>query len=491
VTWLAAVGLPLALLALGSRLAGHLTAPDAEDPGQGPGHRAALAWTAGALAFYLVLLLLDAVHLPWTRPVLLVTLLLLALAARRLPPLPRRPWHRPAFAPGWGDSTAALALLAFALLAPTLWITLPDFYYHWGMKAQRFALAGGIDHPWLAQPWNGSVHPDYPNLLPALYAATVRLANRFEPSSLMLWTVLFYVLLLASAADTLRRTNLERPIRQGTVALLGLFLATYSIGYRMAGGADGLIALALILALPALLFPLTPPWKADLQIALAATLAAAAKIEGVPLAAILLLVHTLRQLPAGLKPSLRALVRTTPLPLAIILPWFLQARHDHLFQPTNAGPFDPARLRPVASAMLDALQAPELHGLPWLAALLPLLLLARRTRPLFAVCAAQLLVYLWAYVASTLEPRFYVLSNFARLLFHLIPTILLGTAIATGTRPAGPRRSPPDDRDGRGSDPISRGPGGGKAREDEPTRSQERWFGENIRPRPDPSLRSG
>jgi hypothetical protein len=218
------------------------------------------------------------------------------------------------------------------------------------------------------------------------------------------------------------------------MALTGLAAAAYSVGYVFAGGADGMVALALAAALPALLVPVEP--AADLEIGIAAGFAAASKIEGVPLAAFIG-VHLVRRLRGGLlagpsgprRAGIAVLAAGGPA-LAVALPWFVQAHRYHLFQAGNSGPFDWRRGRVVLPAMLDALCAPELHYLPWAVALLPLLWLARRTRPAAAVVSAQLGFYFWVYFASVLEPRFYVLSNFARLLFHLLPAVLVGTVVA-------------------------------------------------------------
>lgn len=494
--WAAALGLPLALLAVGSRLAGRLAAPAPEEPAAGLGHRATLALLAGTLSFYLLLLLLDAAGIPWT-PLTLTAALLAAgallwlLPGRPLAPLqararlrghptpgpasgenPRSP-SAPAWAraplhcnttpdpipgadprspsltdgrPGWGDLVALLALLAFAAMAATLWVTLTDFIYHWGYKAEHFVLARGIDYAWLAKSWNHTFHPDYPNLLPALYAATAILGGGFAAAPLMVWSVAFFALILASAREALRRSRLERLTLQATVALLGLTLATFGLGYRLAGGADWAIALALVAAAPGLLGRPEPgpsSWRADLRIGIPAAFAAAAKLEGLPLAAFLVLIHAARHARLGRRAFLRSL-SVAALPVAaVVLPWLVQIHRWDLLQPGNTAPFDRSRIGPIAGAMLEAAAAPELHGLPWLVALLPLLALSRRTRPLAAVCGAQLLFYACSYVASPYEPRFYVLSNFARLLFQLIPAILVGAAVALDSRRASSRSSFP------------------------------------------------
>jgi len=430
---------------------------------RGAAHGVVLSFLAGAVAWHLLLQTLTLVGVPWRRTVLAAGLLLLLGLPRwwkRRSSSRRGEWeHRPqlratTLSIGWGDGIAALAVLVFALLAPSLWITTPDFVYHWGLKGEHAFLARGIDSAWLGRPWNWSLHPDYPHLLPILYASTARLALRFDASTLQLWSALFLGGIVLAARAALKAAGIGRGAVQGGVALVGLAVASYSIGYLMAGGAEGMMALALAAALPTLLTPGEQlGWGADVEIGLAAAFAAASKIEGVPLAAILLGVHLLRRLRGGVRTAAQATLAAAGPALAVILPWFFLARRYHLFQPTNAGPFDLARGRVILPAMLDAMNAPELHGLPWVVALLPLLALVGRTRPLAAVLGAQLAFYVWVYFASVLEPRFYVLSNFARLLFHLLPAVLVGLVIALapreGAEPDG-RWYPPETAQGQG-----------------------------------------
>jgi hypothetical protein len=414
-------------------------------PDRGTAHRLVFSFLAGLLAWHLLLQALTWVGIPWKRSLLAILLVALAWLCRRAARGRQEQVRQPApgTGAGWGDGVAAFSVTAFALLAPTLWITTPDFVYHWGIKGEHAFLARGIDYAWLAEPWNWSLHPDYPHLLPLLYGSTTRLAGRFDAPALQLWSVLFLGGIVLAARAALRQAGVGRGAVQGGVALVGLAAGAYSVGYLFAGGADGMIALALVAALPALLDP--DAATGDLEIGIAAGFAAASKIEGLPLAAFLIGVHLLRRLWGGLlrkvpgdrrRLGLTVLATCGPV-LAVALPWLVQVYRYHLFQAGNSGPFDWRRGRIILPAMLDALKAPELHALPWAVGLLPLLWLTRRTRPAAGVVSAQLGFYFWAYFASVLEPRFYVLSNFARLLFQLLPAVLVGVVVALA-----PRREP-------------------------------------------------
>lgn len=229
---LAAVGLPLLLMFLGSRLSGWLAAP-----GDGALFRAVVYLMAGALVLHLLMMLLDAVGLPWTPASLLLPLAALAALAHRFVPRPAERTRLPSD-PGWGDAVALAAVAVFALFSLTLWITIPDFVYHWGIKGARFALDRGIDFPYLARSWNWPLHPDYPNLLPELYAATAILGGGFRAPALMLWSAVWLAALVLAAREVLRRWAPDRFVQQAAVAGMALAAAGFGIGHLMAGAAD-------------------------------------------------------------------------------------------------------------------------------------------------------------------------------------------------------------------------------------------------------------
>ncbi|HEX4496070.1 MAG TPA: hypothetical protein VIE43_10430 [Thermoanaerobaculia bacterium] len=413
---------------LGSRLAAGLAAS-----GDGSLYRGMLYLMAGALVLHLLLTALDFAGIPWN-PFLLAVLglALFALGWRFLPRGPER-----AGAPaglGWGDGVALFAVIVFTLIALTGWITFSDFVFHWGLKGSRFFLARGVDYAYLARPWNWALHPDYPNLLPETYAVTALLTGRFDVPALMLEAGALFALLLAAAREGLRQGVDDRFTRQAGLALIALAVGAFGIGYRMAGGADWMIALALAAALPPLLRP--PDRVGDFQIGLLAAFAAAAKMEGVPLAAFLVLAQWARHVRLERRPAAGALLRAGLPAAAVILPWLGRALHHHLFLPLNSGPFTPSRAPAILAAALEGLQAPEWHGFLWAMLLPPLLLLHRRARPLAAVATLELAFFFYVYLTSESagQTRLFVLSNFARLGFQLVPASLAMALVAWGER---------------------------------------------------------
>lgn len=415
---LAAAVVPVLLGLLGSRLAFALAAPE-----DGVLFRAAVYVMAGAVVLHLTLTLLDFAGVPWS-PLLLAALggILYLLAGRLLPRRPRD--ARLSWQPGWGDGLALFALAASTLVALTAWTTSPDFVFHWGLKGRRFFFARGVDYAWLGRGWNWIVHPDYPNLLPETFAVTALIPGRFEVPAMMLATAVFLALMLAATREALRQGGTDGFTRQAGVALIALACGAFGMANLLPGGADGMMALALAAALPPLLRP--PDRAGDFQIGAIAAFAAASKMEGLALAAFLVLVQW------GRRPSLGAAPRTGLPPALVALPWLARTLHHHLFLAANAGPFVPSRAPVIASAVLDVLRAPSWHGFLVAAFLPPLLLASRRVRPFAAVATLQLLFYFYVYFTApaAVDPRGYVLSNFARLGFHLVPASLAAALIA-------------------------------------------------------------
>lgn len=428
-TALAVFALAAGLVFLGSRFSGALVHPG--HPGDTAPHRAVVYGMAGALVAHLLLTGLDALGIPW-HPLLVYALLaaVTGLAHRfgkRVEPA-RLPSDL-----GWGDGLALFALLVFTCTALTLWSMTPDFVYHWGIKGQRFFLHRGVDYDWLARPWHWVLHPDYPNLLPELFAASALLAGGFEPHAQMLWSGIFFLSMLASAREGLKVT--DRWTGQAALAILALTVASFAMGHVMAGAADWMMAGAFLAAVPALLRP--PDRAGDWQVGIAAGFAAASKIEGAPFAVLLAATQLFRRVLADRRLDWRAALRLGVPAAAVGVPWLLRVVRHRLFLGSNSGPFDLSRADVIVPALVEALSEPAWHGLSLLLLLGPALLLVRRVRPVAAVATLQLLFYLYVYFTAPVETRYYVLTSFSRLVFHLIPALVVAGAVAVGGRRAG------------------------------------------------------
>ncbi|HVR07385.1 MAG TPA: hypothetical protein VMW75_05010 [Thermoanaerobaculia bacterium] len=405
---------------------------------------------AGWVGLHLLLTALGLAGLPWRLPVVLPALAAAVALAWRWLPAPADRTRLPSDV-GWGELAALAALAIFTVFALSTWIATPDFIYHWGLKGRRFHLAGGVDYRYLGATWNWVVHPDYPNLLPELYAVTALAAGRFDEPAMMLWSAAAFALLLAAMREALRRAETSRFAAQAALGALAMALAAYGIGGQSAGGADWLIALALAAALPPLLAP--AGLRGAAQVGLAAAFAAASKVEGVPLGAGLAAVYAARlwlaRTPAPARPGSEegggrrqgfaaraAAALALPL-LAVAAPWLAAVWRYHLFGAYNSGPLAPERLPRVLAAIAASLQG-SWCGFAYGLLLLPLLALDRRLRPLAAVVALQLLFYLYVYLSVRVDPVALVAASFSRLVLHVLPAVLVGAVIALDGRRSDP-----------------------------------------------------
>lgn len=401
----------------------------AAPPGEGWGLRLAVTWLAGLLLLDVLLLAADLAGLRWGLATLGPLLAaaaggsLFAFARRRETEAP--PPRDPAFAPGWGDAAALLLALVFTVCTVRLWNLSPDFIYHWGIKGKAFALARGVDFHFLSRPWNTHLHPDYPNLLPALFALTALWDGGFREPVMALWSAVWLALLLLVARDLLAQLGASRLARQAGLVILALTLCMFGVGYLMAGSPDWLIALALLAAAGPLLAE--PAAAADHRLGIAAAVGAAAKIEGIPLAAFLISIHLARRAMAlpGWRPWLAAALRAGLPSLAVLALWAVPTWRFHLFQSQLSDDFRWTRLAIVLPELWRALLTVNWHSLSLCLLAVPLLLLDRRFRPVALACALQGAFYIYVYLSARVDTALYVQTSAARLYFHLVPTVLM------------------------------------------------------------------
>lgn len=301
-----------------------------------------------------------------------------------------------------------------------------DYVYHWGQKAARFALAGGVDLKYLAQPWNAYLHPDYPSLLPALHAAAFNAAGLGWPVAAVLATAFFVLLLFAirALADAAAKSAPGAALAS-IVAALGA--TAFAVGFRQAGGADVIMAAAVTAAVCVLVRPATR--GSDFDVAVVAALLAAVKLEGLPAAAALLALHALRRVSAEPGARVRTALATglrSAGPTAVVVGVWAWLTFGHgLFLESNTGAFDAARLPTVLAGLVKTALLPDWWGLPLVLAALPALALHRRLRFAALLLLAQLLFYVYSYTSGPVDTVHWIATSAARLLFHLVPAALV------------------------------------------------------------------
>lgn len=386
---------------------------------------------AGALVLHTLLLALSLFGLSWTwltlgLPLAAWLALEAVTARRRRSP---RPLAAPGWGPGWGDLVAVLALAVFAAFAWRSWVTTADFFLHWGRKGSEFFHAGRLDYAFLSRPWNWRINPSYPTLLSELYALTALFSGSFRESPMMLWTVLWLLLSQLSARETLIRGGVPPATGQAALAVLGLATATAAIALKLAGGADWMIALALLAASPDLVGPPRVS-RHPSALDLAAAFAVSSKQEGIALAGLLLAASAIRDRLARGCWKVSGLIRSATPSLIVGGLWLVQTWRFGLRLHLAIGFPSPRDLRVAASELLVNLVNPAVLGLHlWLLAL-PLLLASRSTRWLGGIASLQLLVYLWIYLTAAGDTRFLVSATVARLLWQVLPAVMVGAMIA-------------------------------------------------------------
>jgi hypothetical protein len=398
------------------------------------------AFVAGAVTLHLGLTLADRFDLAWSPGLLAALLLGGGLLARGLAGGEPRAGPRSIRRPGWGLVVGAVPVLAFGALAAVHLGHTPDFVFHWGTKAARWVAERGVDPALFSGDSGWRLNPGYPQLVPELMALPGLVAGRFvERAALLVAPAVAAITLLVwrRAAQASGSGGFE--LEAGT-AIAGITLGGFGFVHGAAGGADGVIALALLAGVAALVLRDRP--SAVPALSLAAALAAAAKSEGSTIAALLLGVDAaLAGSRAGFRGAIARLLRTGMAPLAVIALW--STFEGRLYLPHRASLPDLARLGRVVEAIGESALRPE-AGFQWVFLLaLPGCLARRELRPAALVVAGQAVAMLAAYLLEPEDPGFLVVSTLPRIVSHLVPAVLLlavfpAAPVASGG-PAGAR----------------------------------------------------
>lgn len=301
------------------------------------------------------------------------------------------------------------AILGFTLLTVygtlTARETCADLLYFWGPKAVRFAAAHGIDVEFLKTPDHFLMHPDYPPLVPLLYAWGAMIAGGFSYWAPLLFTAVLLAL-----------TALLVPGRGGV-----LMAALLAFGYAqalVAGAADPILILFEVAALCALTF-LDDPRLASIALAGAAM----TKVEGAAFAAVVILAYALVS-----RRPVRALAIAIA-PATVLGTWIAFARTHGLIDSYARGttPLDWSSDMLVSLAKTASYHA---YYLPWLAVLAPLAFAKRWNRaalPLL-VAAGSIAYILFFYMHADAHRDFWVAVSAERVL--LTPLAALAVAAA-------------------------------------------------------------
>jgi hypothetical protein len=157
-----------------------------------------------------------------------------------------------------GDSPSGLTLAIAALAAFTILALLSgyarfayvssgaenDFIGIWGAKGRTFFEAGAIDWEFLAAPWRGYAHPDYPLLVPLMFSSVaVAFGRWFEPVLGLIYPLMTAGGLILAHAEFRRRGSSIALAAIGTLAVAPFLMSPWI------GLADGPLALLTLAAL--------------------------------------------------------------------------------------------------------------------------------------------------------------------------------------------------------------------------------------------------
>lgn len=395
---------------------------------RGKGVRAGLAILLGFGAVALILYGLSALGIAWSRPAILGAGLAVAAAAwgarARVPDDGAAGGPRPA-----RGSIPFLAVAAVVVIGHALYSTAgpridSDFHEIWGLKGRVFYESGGVDWRFLRSETTFHNHPDYPPVLPLLFAAAGVMNGAWEDAELGLFGTAAGVALLLITEGVLRRRHAGSwLVGPAVLALTPLALTPWG------GNADGLL---LAFGAAAVLLVREGIEEGAGQALFAGSvllgLAALTKNEG--MAMIVALALALLIGPAAGRRPVAALWPSVAIAALWIVPRVVAGLETDL---TVGNPF--ARLGGRLSEPLPLLQMLAAHAawrpLFWIGLAVGLAATAGRAlraeRLALSFVILQCLFYVGAYAASPHDIAWHVRWSWERLLSHL--TFLLTAAI--------------------------------------------------------------
>lgn len=364
--------------------------------------RVAIAFAFGLLTIVAEMFVISILGLRWTWWMLVP--LPLALGAWRWAGARRRAIDA---APALGRRRSTIlivALVALLILVSSILsgaATSGDFVYFWGVKGQRWGAERFLDTEFTKEPAH-YMHPDYPPLLPLVYAWTLLGGD----GALDWWgSILATALFLLAAALALR--GFGRYAGVGPIdAIVTLFVTMYALFYirnQVAGNAEPPLHLFEAIALAALTCWRTRSSENDRIAAVALSGVALTKVEG---GVFVLLVCGLTWIAreGTLRERLIAGAKMAALPVATLATWVLFGIARGLTD--TYVPRDDLSMRYLWPTFLELVRELSLHlwYTPWIA--LGIILFcgrARKATPYVAACALFLLFLLSVYTRA--EPH--------------------------------------------------------------------------------------
>ncbi len=378
--------------------------------------RAGIYFAGGLLTLAVEMFLFSAIHLRWS----IAALLALPFAAAIASYWPRG--IRISRIDGKPRSFVAIVMIALALISIAVFAiavvageaTSFDLLLFWGPKGVRFAAARAIDIGFLAAPDNYLMHPDYPPLVPLLYAWTM-----LGKAALNWWGVItsapLFLLLSAGMINGFARD--AKPLRADAITALFASLFAYLFIVNAVGGnAEPALIFFETLALCALT---CTRGRAD-EHAILASIALAAvvltKVEGTPFA-LLLVGSFLLCGDAPFRERLRAVAKAFAGPLIALPGWIAFCAHNHLLDAYRpSGGVLTIRALLSAARLVGADASFGIGYLPWLIPFVFIVIGRSRAALPYVVAAAGYFAFLIVVYARSSDAGVYVAWSGTRVL---------------------------------------------------------------------------
>jgi hypothetical protein len=313
-----------------------------------------------------------------------------------------------------------VALYLVRALTEPMWSN--DYVAIWGLKGKTIHAAGEVSSRLFQDPELGFSHPEYPLGLPFLYSGVAFLTGRFDDHAMALLFPLFQIATLSALYGWLRRHGADRVTAAWATAILACFEPLYSA--FTTGLADVPMSMALLLFGTALADALEGDPGALRRTALASTLLAATKNEGLFFAAagcaIALLFGGERRWKAAF----------SALPTALVVYGLHVLWRGRL--PLRDFDFAAGSAARVAEALSAAVRLPRPIAWAQIVLLAGLIVLGRRAGEsswMLALCAAGFAAYLLLPVFAVRGPEWLIATSLPRTAAGLAPLAAAAVAI--------------------------------------------------------------
>lgn len=401
--------------------------------------RISCAYALGAVLLTLEGMLFTLAGWSWSYPALSIPLLIVSCAGAYFL------WKRPAEPRAPIRISPAVAIASILICVTSVLVLTQsvisgkaiavDFVIFWGIKAARFAHAGGIEIPFLTWVYATHTHANYPLLFPTSLAwfGLGRPDGLWSaaPFSAVIW----FVAAIPLVFDLLRQRMADGAAAASTAFWSAALAAGLSHAFS-GGNAESTLIFYETAALASLLLLPLRGWSSGILPGIFLAGAVLTKLEGTVAGGFILAGAALTFLLDGRREKLRPLMTAAAFPVVAGLCWlgFMVVNEIPMRDPTHV-PFSGIVLEHFEAV----LAAPILHssfgtrGLSWVLPLAVIIVLSRRWRPTMVLpmtlATGLPLFALFHYLQSRTNPTELIGWTFSRLTLPALSAAILAASL--------------------------------------------------------------